>query len=184
MKSEDCVASGDRAASEDVGHALERAFAKLGGLLTRLGDVAPAAEPAPPASRVTRVVAVGSSLDWWPDALRWLQPGEALVLVSVVAAWVAIGVRVPVPFRVLATFWFLLACPGFAVLRVFQFRNPAILATLSLGGSIGILTVLSEVMLYTHTWSPGAAVGGLAGFSLGALALNRLYQGPGAHALS
>ena len=181
---------GDESSSEEIGKAVARAFGKLEGLLSRLGDDRqlqgePPAPPAPPAPLAARVVAVGASVDWWPGARHRLQPGEALILGSATAAWLAIAAGgVPVPFRVLATFWFLLACPGFAALRLLQIRNPAILATLSLGASIGILTVLSEAMLYTHTWSPGVAVAGLAGFSLVALAAGRLCRVPVGQALS
>jgi hypothetical protein len=194
--------------SQEVGDAIERAMGKLDGVFSplfdgvRLNDDGPSvddisvidepsttelglnpveAAPPPPG----RIVAVGLSDGWWRSRLRWLDPGEALVLVSIAAAWLAVGVAgVPVPVRVMATFWFLLACPGFAGLRVLQFRNPAILATLSLAASIGIDTVLAEIMLYTHTWSPGAAVAGLAGFSLAALAAGRRYRGRFGHALS
>jgi len=186
--------------AHEISTAIERAFAKIDAAYTRVMDGEPAQDtesaealavelpqkPEPVARPPRgRVLAVGPSADWWPHSLQWVQPGEALVLVSLAFAWLAVTVPgTPMAIRLPMTFWFVLACPGFAALRLLQFRNPGILATLSLAASIGIDTVLSEVMLYTHTWSPGAAMAGLAGFSLAALVAGRRYQGRFGHALS
>ncbi len=55
--------------------------------------------------------------------------------------------------RLLLTFWFLLVCPGMAVVRLFHFREKLAEWVLAVGLSIAIDVIVSEIAVINHWWS-------------------------------
>jgi hypothetical protein len=63
------------------------------------------------------------------------------------------------PLRPLVTTWFLLACPGLALILLLPRRGPVTLFVLAIATSVALETIVAEAMLETSTWSPRAALG-------------------------
>jgi hypothetical protein len=102
------------------------------------------------------------------SVVEWTVLGSA----AVVGLSVAAGIHSPV--RSVAALWFLLVCPGLAIVRLLRLRDVWAVATLAVAVSIGCDTIVAEAMLYTHTWSPGAALVTLMSISGLALLAGRL----------
>jgi uncharacterized membrane protein len=62
------------------------------------------------------------------------------------------GVQSPV--RVLVVLWFVLVCPGIALVRLLRLEDPFAELTLAVAVSITLALVLSGVGLYAGLWSP------------------------------
>jgi len=62
------------------------------------------------------------------------------------------------PLRPLVTTWFLLACPGLALILLLPRREPVTLFVLAIAASVSLETIVAEAMLETSTWSPRAAL--------------------------
>jgi hypothetical protein len=58
------------------------------------------------------------------------------------------------PFRPLVTTWFLLACPGMAVVRLLPRRGALTLVVLAIATSLALETLVAEAMLESNLWSP------------------------------
>jgi hypothetical protein len=95
-------------------------------------------------------------------ALGW----PAVILASAVAVAAASILQVGPPLRPLAAFWFLLVCPGMAVVPVLPIRDRLIQVGFAVALSIGLDGVVSEAMLYTRAWSYQGALAVLIGICL------------------
>jgi hypothetical protein len=62
------------------------------------------------------------------------------------------------PLRPLVTTWFLLACPGLALILLLPRRGPVTLFVLAIATSVALETIVAEAMLETSIWSPRAAL--------------------------
>jgi hypothetical protein len=62
------------------------------------------------------------------------------------------------PLRPLVTTWFLLACPGLALMRLLPRRGGVTLFVLAIATSLSLETIVGVAMLETSTWSPRAAL--------------------------
>jgi hypothetical protein len=58
------------------------------------------------------------------------------------------------PARPLVTTWFLLACPGMALVRFLPYRGVFTLLVLALATSLSLETIIAEAMLKASAWSP------------------------------
>jgi uncharacterized membrane protein len=56
--------------------------------------------------------------------------------------------------RALVAFWFLLLCPGFAVVRPLRLRDRTGELMVAIGVSIALETLLAAGALYARVWSP------------------------------
>lgn len=70
------------------------------------------------------------------------------------------------PVRPLVGFWFLLVCPGMAIVRVFDVQNALLEWVLAMALSIALSGIISNIQIYTATWSPTFAMGVLIGLTL------------------
>jgi hypothetical protein len=106
------------------------------------------------------------STDAW-NALLWL----AVVLVSALAA-AAVGLFGAVtPLRPLIIFWFLLICPGMALIRLLRLENLGAEWTLAVALSLALDAIVAAGMVYAGGWSPAGGLVTLIAISLGGAAL-------------
>lgn len=75
------------------------------------------------------------------------------------------------PLRPLVTTWFLLACPGLALILLLPRRGTVTLFVLAIATSVALETIVAEAMLETSIWSPRAALAVLIAVTLAASAL-------------
>jgi hypothetical protein len=75
-------------------------------------------------------------------------------LLSAVAASLAMLLPLSAPWRPLITFWFLLFCPGLAVIPFFHFEDGMSEVVLALAFSIVLDTIVALTMVMAKIWSP------------------------------
>jgi hypothetical protein len=75
------------------------------------------------------------------------------------------------PLRPLVTMWFLLACPGLALVLLLPRRGAVTLLVLAIATSVSLETIVAEAMLETRTWSPRAALAVFIAVTLAGCAL-------------
>ncbi len=81
-----------------------------------------------------------------------------IILISIVVgilAWANSGS----PLRPILIFLFMMVIPGLAFTRLFNFGNILTEIVLAVALSLVISTFLAELMIFTHLWSPNAALG-------------------------
>jgi hypothetical protein len=71
------------------------------------------------------------------------------------------------PARPLVTTWFLLACPGLALVRLLPQRGALTLVVLAIATSLTLETLVAEAMLETSAWSPRATLALLIAVTMG-----------------
>jgi hypothetical protein len=81
---------------------------------------------------------------WWP----------VVIILTASAMALAIWLDIDTPWRVAVTFVFVLISPGMAFVRLFEIKEWLIELTLAVAVSIGLSTLVSEVMVLTTAWSP------------------------------
>jgi hypothetical protein len=75
-------------------------------------------------------------------------------LFSALAASLAMLLPLSIPWRPLITFWFLLFCPGMAVIPFFHFKDRLTELVLALAFSIVLDTSVALLMVMAKIWSP------------------------------
>jgi hypothetical protein len=97
---------------------------------------------------------------WWgPVAIA------SAILAGVLAAS---GTHSPV--RVAVTLWFLLVCPGMALVRLLALDDAAAELALAVALSIALAVGAGGVLLYSGRWSPGTTLGILIAITVTAAA--------------
>jgi hypothetical protein len=81
------------------------------------------------------------------------------------------------PLRPLVTTWFLLACPGLALILLLPRRGAVTLFVLAIATSVSLETIVAEAMLETSTWSPRAALAVFIAVTLAGSALQLRGRG-------
>lgn len=82
----------------------------------------------------------------------WLWP--FMILTSTVAAVFVVETESHMVLRPLLVMWFLLICPGMAVVRCFHFDKAVIVWTLAPVVSIVLDALVASLLLYVGRWSP------------------------------
>ena len=77
-----------------------------------------------------------------------------ICLLSALLASLAMLLPLSAPWRPLLTFWFLLFCPGMAVIPFFHFEDRLTELVLALAFSIVLDTIVALTMVMTRSWSP------------------------------
>jgi hypothetical protein len=94
---------------------------------------------------------------WWiaPDAVAiW----PLVLFASCLAVAITTYGWTSSPLRPLVTTWFLLVCPGLALMRLLPRRGAVTLFVLAIATSVSLETIVAEAMLETSIWSPRAAL--------------------------
>ena len=81
--------------------------------------------------------------------------------------------------RVVVMLWFVLVCPGIAVVHRLGVTDGAAELALAVGLSVALTTAVAAIGLYTGLWAPGATLAVLIAITIGAGAAppSRLRRG-------
>ena len=86
-------------------------------------------------------------------------PRVAIVLVlSTLAAAAAVALQLPAPVRAPIVIWFVVVCPGLALIRPFRVGPPFVELTIAIGLSLSIDGIVAAIFLYAGRWSPEGAL--------------------------
>ncbi len=88
---------------------------------------------------------------------KWFWP--VILVVSAMGTGVLFFVDGHSPLRPFVVLWFLMVCPGMAVVRIFNVHEILLEWVLALSLSISLAGIISSIMIYTHIWSPGLGLG-------------------------
>ena len=94
----------------------------------------------------------------------WLWP--VIIVVSAIAVSLVTTSHIFPSLRPLIAFWYLLVCPGMAIVRLFQLKNGVAEWTLAIALSLTLDTLVAGIMLYSRSWSPFRGLVILIGISL------------------
>ncbi len=70
------------------------------------------------------------------------------------ATWIVNAVMPSMALRPLIVLWFLLVCPGMALVRFLRLREPIAEWTLAIAVSLVLDALVASVQLYAGRWSP------------------------------
>jgi hypothetical protein len=84
----------------------------------------------------------------------WSWLWSFMILAFTVAVVFVVETGVHMMLRSLLVMWFLLICPGMAVVRCFSFDKPVVVWTLAPAISIVIDALVASLLLYVGRWSP------------------------------
>lgn len=82
---------------------------------------------------------------------RWVWP--VVLLLSTLAVCLAAFLGWQSPLRSLITLWFMVVCPGMALVRVFGLRLPVSSWTLAIAFSLTLDSAIGIALLYSGNWS-------------------------------
>ena len=85
------------------------------------------------------------------DWERWIWP--VVLMLSTLTVSLAAFLDWQSPLRPLITLWFMIICPGMALLRVFRLRLAAAGWTLAIAFSLALDTAIGIALLYSGHWS-------------------------------
>ena len=94
----------------------------------------------------------------------WTWP--AIIVASAVAICLAVMCGVLPAVRVMLTLWFLLVCPGMAVIQLLRISDRSSEFALAVACSLGIESLLATTMVYAGLWSPLSGLALLIGISV------------------
>jgi uncharacterized membrane protein YadS len=104
----------------------------------------------------------------------WLWP--VILIISTVATAVMFYTNSPSVLRPWLVLWFLLVCPGKAMVRIFEVQESLLEWVLSIALSISLAGIISTIQIYTHTWSPAINLGILIGLTLGGVIVQSMLN--------
>jgi hypothetical protein len=104
----------------------------------------------------------------------------SIIVLSTAAVWALAAADESFPLRSLVVVWFLLVCPGMALVGLLDVGDGWRSLALALPLSAAIDIIVSGSMLYAGAWSPAWALLALSVLSLSgaALQLRRAGRGP------
>jgi hypothetical protein len=132
---------------------------------------APAAPARPQHPRRPRF-APGGSVAAGLHQLGVRGPWPAIVLASCAAIAVTTWAWTSAPVRPAVTTWFLLLCPGMALVRLLPDRGLLLRLVLAVAASLTLETFVATFMLEAKLWAPGATLGILLLITVAATALD------------
>ncbi|NOK63686.1 MAG: hypothetical protein GFH27_549379n29 [Chloroflexi bacterium AL-W] len=97
-----------------------------------------------------------------------------IILLSAIGAGVVVFQDMSTPIRPILAFWFVLVCPGMALVRLLGLREWVVELMLGIALSISLTTIVAMVTLYIGNWSPPLVLGVLIGISLVGILLQPL----------
>jgi len=93
------------------------------------------------------------------------------IAVLITTSWGGSGISRPI-----TAFWFILICPGMALVRLLHLDDVLVEVTLALGLSLALDALVATVILYSGRWSPRLILFLLAAVSLAAVVAGRLMS--------
>jgi hypothetical protein len=110
----------------------------------------------------------------WPP---WLWP--VIIIVSTMGVGLATFEDVHSPIRPVIALWYLLVCPGMAVVRLVPIRGELAVLTLAIALSLALDTIVAGTLLYARIWSPLGSLGVLMYISLAGSVAQLIVARPG-----
>jgi hypothetical protein len=101
----------------------------------------------------------------------------AIAATSAVLAGALAVVGVHSPLRVAVVLWFVLVCPGMAIVRLLRLPDAVAELTLAVAVSLTLATFIAGIGLYSGLWAPGATLAVLIAITIGAAALRGPRRG-------
>jgi len=121
--------------------------------------------PVAPRLAVAPRLTVAPRLRRAPGAWEYLALGSCAAIAATTWGWAS------APVRPAVTTWFLLVCPGMALIRLLPARGALTRLVLALATSLGLETLVATTLLEARAWSPSAVLSVLIAITLGAAAL-------------
>jgi hypothetical protein len=137
--------------------------------------------PEPPETTQEPSESAESQRPWFPAGQAFAQgrcsrsvptPWPAVVLASCLAIAVTTWGWTSAPVRPAVTTWFLLLCPGMALVRLLPDRGLLLRLVLAVAASLALETLVATFMLEAKAWAPSATLGILLLITVGATALD------------
>ena len=101
-------------------------------------------------------------------------PRSGWAVIVVVSAALAGALEVSAvdsPLRVAVMLWFVLICPGMAIVRRLRLGDAVTELALAVGLSVALAVLVASIGLYSGLWAPGATLAVLIAITLVAAAL-------------
>jgi hypothetical protein len=95
-------------------------------------------------------------------AVRW----PLTIVITVAALAIATVVSPGEPVTLALTLWFVLICPGMALVGILGRRDPWVRVTAAVALSIAVDVAVAGTLVYSGAWSPSIALLMLASISL------------------
>lgn len=105
---------------------------------------------------------------------NWFWP--VILTVSVATTAAVFFAESRLVFRPLLVLWFLLVCPGMAIVRIFDVQEPLLEWVLSSALSISLAGIITTIQIYTHNWSPGTALWILISITLAGVVIQAMLN--------
>jgi hypothetical protein len=115
--------------------------------------------------RVALRGAVAPRLRRAPGAWEYAALGSCAAIAATTWGWTS------APVRPAVTTWFLLVCPGMALIRLLPARGALTRLVLAVASSLGLETLVATTLLEARAWSPSAVLGVLIAITVAAAAL-------------
>jgi hypothetical protein len=106
------------------------------------------------------------------DASRvWADAWFAIISLSALLSVVAVALDWPPPLRPALTTWFVVICPGMAIVRLLALPSLLIEVTLAIAVSLALAGLFASALVYAGAWSPALVLELLVVTAVGALVL-------------
>jgi hypothetical protein len=102
----------------------------------------------------------------------------AIIVASAIATVLASAGEPLQPLRTVLAFWFLLVCPGLALVRLLALSDPFAELAVAVALSLALDTAVGEALLFAGAWSASSGLVALAALSLGGAALQVARSAP------
>lgn len=102
--------------------------------------------------------------------LRALWP--PVLLFSALLAGVLAFANLDSPLRAVIVLWFMLVCPGLALVRLIRLADPVAELAVGVAASVALATLVASALLYAGLWSPQAVLAVLIGATVTGVALD------------
>jgi len=110
---------------------------------------------------------------------RWSRFWAAIIIVSAAGVDLVAFGHLDVPLRPVIAFWFLLVCPGMALVALLRLEDRLAEVLLAIGLSIGLDLIVAGTLVYAGAYSAEASLAVLSCISVGAAVLQLLPSGLG-----
>jgi uncharacterized membrane protein HdeD (DUF308 family) len=105
---------------------------------------------------------------------KWLWPGT--LAASALIMGLLFFADLHTSLRPIVALWFLLVCPGMAIVRIFDVQELVLEWVLAIALSISLAGIISIVMIYTATWSPAVGLLILIGLTIAGVIIQILLN--------
>ena len=107
---------------------------------------------------------------------RWVWP--AIIVLSAALIGVLVFLNVESPVRPVLAIWFLIVCPGMALVRLIGLQDRWTETTVAVALSMSLDIIVSLMLVYSGLWSPKLGLAILIGISVAGSALQMRPRTP------